>query len=337
MSQSQIRNPAYAAYFADPYCFRHEGIYYAVGTGRDEADACPRTGNVVPMVKSRDLQNWEWVGHVLQQPPEEKGGCFWAPELAIENGTFYMYYHPNGQGKGFHIRCATSKNPEGPYVDIGKPMTDLAQNPFAIDAHAFKDTDGQWYMAYATDFLDYNETTFRGTALVIDRMTSMTSLEGNPQVIMRAHHPWQVFKRDRDMYGKIADWYTLEGATIVKRNGKYYLFYSGGCYENDTYGVDYLVADHPMGPWREVGGALGPQVIRTIPGKVLGPGHNSIITNDAGEDFIIYHAWNHEMTERQLWVDRLNWINGRPIVDRFAAHIEACNRTRNAEPHPVMK
>jgi beta-xylosidase len=328
----QIKNPAYAAYFADPFVFFHDGTYYAVGTGRDEADACPRTGNVVPMVKSRDLQNWQSVGHVLNQPAEEKGGCFWAPEVFHDGKRFHMYYHPNGQGKGFHIRCATSETPEGPYRDVGTPLTDLAKNPFAIDAHAFKDDDGtgggQWYMYYATDFLDYDATTFRGTALVVDRMTSMTSLEGNPKVVMRAHHPWQIFKKNRDMYGKIADWYTLEGATVIKRGGRnnlYYLFYSGGCYENDSYGVDYLVADHPLGPWREVGGAKGPQVIRTIPGKVIGPGHNSIITTPQGEDFIIYHAWNKPMTERELWVDRLEWRDGIPVVGRFADYIAKCN------------
>jgi GH43 family beta-xylosidase len=333
MIPRSIQNPAYAAYFADPFVWFHDGVYYAVGTGRDEADACPRTGNVVPMVKSTDLQNWTSVGHVLQQPPEEKGGCFWAPEVFHDGKLFHMYYHPNGQGKGFHIRCATSENPEGPYRDVGRPLTDLTQNPFAIDAHCFKDDDGtggeQWYMYYATDFLDYDATTFRGTALVVDRMTSMTSLEGNPKLVMRSHHPWQIFKKDRDMYGKIADWYTLEGATVIKRHGKYFLFYSGGCYENDSYGVDYLVADHPLGPWKEVGGgggAKGPQVIRTIPGKVIGPGHNSIITTPDGDDYIIYHAWNHEMTERQLWVDRLDWKNGKPTVERFAGWIEQCNR-----------
>ena len=179
-------------------------------------------------------------------------------------------------------------------------------------------------MYYATDFLDADATTFRGTALVVDRMTSMTALEGNPKVVMRAHWQWQMFKRNRDMYGKVADWYTLEGPTVVKRNAKYYLFYSGGCYENDTYGVDYLVADHPLGPWREVGKEHGPQVIRTVPGTILGPGHNSIVTSPGSADYIVYHAWNKQFTERQLWVDPLEWKADGPRVKRFAGYTGQC-------------
>ena len=118
-------------------------------------------------------------------------------------------------------------------------MTDVAEtNHFAIDSDVFRDDDGQWYLFYATDFYDSDATTFRGTALVIDRMKSMTELEGHPQVVMRAHWQWQIFLRDGLMGGKVADWYTLEGPSVVKRGGRYYCFYSGGNYQNDTYGVD---------------------------------------------------------------------------------------------------
>jgi GH43 family beta-xylosidase len=324
-----FENPVYPAYFADPFCFHHAGVYYAVGTGRDEADACPRTGNVVPMIASTDLHTWRPVGHVLRQPADERGGCFWAPEVAYDPASrrFYLYYHPNGRrGMGFHIRCATSERPDGPYEDVGRPLTDLAQNPFAIDAHAFRDDDGQWYLYYATDFLDITPDAFRGTALVVDRMTSMTALEGNPRVVRRATHAWQVFKRDRDMYGRVADWYTLEGPTVLKRQGKYWLFYSGGCFENDTYGVDVLMADHPLGPWHEPfpeRSAKGPQVVRTIPGKVIGPGHNSVVTTPAGDDVFVYHAWNAAFTERQLWLDPVHWSPEGPRIARFADFIAA--------------
>ncbi|MGN6369000.1 MAG: glycoside hydrolase family 43 protein [Phycisphaerae bacterium] len=328
-----LHNPVFEAYFADPFCFFHDGVFYAVGTGRDEADACPVTGNVVPMVKSVDLQHWRRVGHVLKQTEEERAGCFWAPEVATDGRRFYMYYHPNGKrGLKFHIRCAVADSPEGPYVDTGRPMTDLAKNPFAIDAHAFRDEDGQWYMYYATDFLDVSDKVFRGTALVVDRMKSMTDLEGNPRTVARATHDWQVFKRGRDMYGTVADWYTMEGPTVLKRGGKYWMFYSGGCYEDDTYGVDVLVADHPLGPWREPfpeRSARGPQVVRTIPGRILGPGHNSVVTTPGGVDYFVYHAWDKGFRERQLWVDRLEWTEEGPRIGRFAEWIREQNRVHS--------
>ncbi len=314
----QFVNPVYSQYFADPFCWRHEDTYYAVGTGKREAAGGFTGDTAIPLVKSRDLQHWTSVGNILQVPDEEQGGCFWAPEVAFHDGTFYLYYHPNGNSKGFHIRVATSAHPEGPYIDTGTPLTDVARNPFAIDAHPFRDEDETWYLFYATDFLDFDAHTFRGTALVVDKLHSMTQLEGNPQVVMRAHWPWQCFARNRALGGQVADWYTLEGPTVRKHAGRYYCFYSGGCYEDETYGVDYLVADHVLGPWQEIGQARGPQLMRTVPGEVRGPGHHSLVSSpDGQQDFAVYHAWNPEMTARLMWVDPLLWTPQGPVIERF--------------------
>ena len=100
-----------------------------------------------------------------------------------------------------------------------------ARNDFAIDSDAFIDDDGQAYLFYATDFYDSDATTFRGTALVMDRLDpGMTSLAGEPRTVMRAHWPWQIFERDRLMGGVRADWYTLEGPCVVKRRWPVLLF-----------------------------------------------------------------------------------------------------------------
>ena len=166
------QNPVYRAYLADPFCFYRDGTYYVVGTGKEEADACPLTGKVVPMITSPDLHTWTWHDRVLVPPPEEKAGPFWAPELATDGERFYLYYSPGGTKKGFHLRVAVADHPLGPYADTGTPLTDLATTPFAIDAHAFRDDDGQWYMFYAMDFQDIDAAsrppTYRGTALVVD-------------------------------------------------------------------------------------------------------------------------------------------------------------------------
>jgi len=74
-------NPVLSDYLADPFCFHHEGWYYAVATGKAEAHSPSFDGPcVVPMVKSRDLCTWERVGRVLELPPEPYT-CFWAPEM----------------------------------------------------------------------------------------------------------------------------------------------------------------------------------------------------------------------------------------------------------------
>jgi GH43 family beta-xylosidase len=322
---NSFSNPVYSGYLADPYCWYHDGTYYAVGTGNGRDKTAPN--REVPMIKSHDLQHWEYVGRVMELPPEERGGAVWAPETAFNHGTFYLYYHANGNGKGFRIRVATSTNPAGPYFDTGAPLTEVAKNDFAIDSTTFRDEDGQWYLFYATDFTNHDATTFRGTALVMDRLLDMTRLVGNPVTVMRAHWPWQVYERNRNLRGEVADWYTLEGPAVVKRGSKYYCFYSGGNYQNDSYGVDYLVADTIHGPWTEVGRQRGPQIMRSVPGKIFGPGHNSIVRSPGGErDFIVYHAWNPKRTARQVWVDPLIWTPDGPRVERFRERIEEMNQ-----------
>ena len=100
---------------------------------------------------------------------------------------------------------------------------------------------------------------------------------------------------------------------MCKHNGRYYCFYSGGCWQNDSYGVDYGVADHVMGPYSDSGNENGPRVLKTVPNHVIGPGHNSIIRGPDGEtDYIVYHAWDKKMTMRCMFVDELTWTPEGP-------------------------
>ncbi|MFC3860859.1 family 43 glycosylhydrolase [Deinococcus antarcticus] len=88
------------------------------------------------------------------------------------------------------------------------------------------------------------------------------------------------------------------------------LFYSGGAWTNETYGVGHAVAPHPLGPWREP--QEGPVVLRTQPGELRGPGHNSVVQDEEGRHHIVFHAWNAGATKRQLHVAPLDWPDGRP-------------------------
>jgi GH43 family beta-xylosidase len=114
------------------------------------------------------------------------------------------------------------------------------------------------------------------------------------------------------MYSGVYDWHTLEGPFVKAHEGKYFCFYSGGRWEDETYGVDYAEASHPLGPWTAKK-VEAPRVLRTVPGRVKGPGHNSITTDPSGKsDIFVYHAWDPEMTARRLCLDRLEWTDCGP-------------------------
>jgi len=312
MIKLQYTNPVYPQYFADPFAWQHEGVYYAIGTSDSAPVQRAGTELVFPILRSDDFVTWEYASDGLVRPDHDLGTDFWAPEIAYSGGRFYMYYSVGGGDKGHNLRVAVSEHPAGPYHDTGA-IIDKDVCPFSIDAHPFQDEDGQWYLFYARDFLDENDGYRAGTALVVDRLLSMTELAGDERTVLRAHYDWQLFMAQRDMDGTIWDWHTLEGAFVRKHEGRYYCLYSGGRWEDESYGVDYGVADNILGPYSDAGAENGPRILKTIPGHVRGPGHNSVVTGPDGvTDYIVYHAWDENRTARKLCLDKLIWTSDGP-------------------------
>jgi beta-xylosidase len=307
--------PVFSEYFADPFVWRHRGEYFAIGTGEREATGHP-SEMVFPLLRSNDLVQWERAGRALLRPDHSLGMNFWAPEVAFAEGKFWLYYSVGFGDQQHQLRVATSDTPLGPYQDFDRALIDLSGCPFAIDAHPFCDDDGRWYLYYARDFLDSSHAIRPGTALMVARMKSMTELADPGAVILRAQHDWQRFEQNRAIYGGTYDWHTLEGPFVRKHDGRYYCFYSGGRWENETYGVDYAVADHVLGPYSDEGNEHGPRVLRTVQGELIGPGHNSIVRGLDDEDYLVYHAWDAGMTARRMFIDRLIWTNNGPRCER---------------------
>ncbi len=308
--------PVYEEYFADPFVWQHDGEYLAIGTGEREATGNP-SEMVFPLLRSNNFSKWERVGRALLRPDHSLGMNFWAPEVAFAEGKFWLYYSVGFGDKQHQLRVASSDTPLGPYQDRDSALIDLSCCPFAIDAHPFRDDDGQWYLFYARDFLDCPDGTRPGTALQVARLKSMTELENEGVVVLRAKHDWQRFDSNRAMNGGHYDWHTLEGPFVRKRDGRYYCFYSGGRWENETYGVDYTVAENVLGPYSSEGNESRPRVLRTIPGELIGPGHNSIVRGPDGEDYIVYHAWDVKMTARRMFIDHLVWTSDGPRCERW--------------------
>ncbi len=295
-------NPVYADYFADPFVLLHEGRYYAYGTG----DAVG--GRVFPMLGSPDLVHWEALGGALVPPGA--GAAFWAPEVAARDGRFYLYYSmASREGDETHLlRVAVADAPAGPFIDSGKLL--LPNEGFTIDAHPFCDPrDGRWYLFFAKDFFDDRS----GTALaVVPLNNDMISVAGPVTTVLRASGDWQIYERDRALYGqKFVAWHTLEGPFVRFHDGRYYCFYSGGAWTGPGYGVGVAVADSVLGPYDEP--VSGPCVLRGVSDHIIGPGHNSVVRGPDGEtDFVVYHAWDAAHTARRLCIDPLRWTPDGP-------------------------
>jgi GH43 family beta-xylosidase len=219
-----------------------------------------------------------------------------------------MYYSAASEAgdESHRLRVATAAHPAGPFRDTARVL--LPGAGFSIDAHPFQDPrDGQWYLFFARDFFD--ERVGTGLAAVPLSGDMMTALE-KPRPILRASSDWQIFQRNRTLYGRTwKAWHTVEGPFVLYHNDRYYCLYSGGSWQTMEYGVGFGVADHPLGPYRDEWSASGPTVLRGVPGRVLGTGHCSVVRGpDERREFIIYHAWDAARTARRMCIDPLEWI-----------------------------
>lgn len=311
-------NPVFGSYLADPFVWHAGGNYFAIGTGSSDA-AGQTKGRAFTILQSSDFFTWQFAANALLHPDPALGSSFWAPEVAYHDGRYYLYYSVGHGDKDHRLRVAESESPLGPYSDMGINLVDPAECSFAIDPHPFQDDDGQWYLFYARDFLETSEAR-AGTALVVVKLERMTETTGQGKVVLRARRDWQRFQKDRSMYGKVWDWHTLEGPFVRKHEGRYYCFYSGGRWENESYGVDFGISSNVMGPYSDDGNESGPRVLRTEPGRIIGPGHNSMATGPDGEnEYIVYHAWDREMKMRQMYIDPLVWTPGGPRCIRLGS------------------
>lgn len=297
-------NPVYDLSFPDPFVLKFAGEYWAYCTG------FWHDGRAFGVLRSRDLVNWRALAAGALEPLPGGHPCYWAPEVVYDNGRFLMYYSV-GNETTMVIRVAVADHPAGPFADSGRGLT---TEEFAIDPHVFADEDGTRWLFYATDFLRHTHV---GTGTVVDRMLDPPTLAGEPRPVTRARYDWQVYDPARKEKGGVR-WHTVEGPSVVKYKGRYYEMFSGGNWQNTTYGVSYAVSDRILteGEWEQHADGLRVlPVLRTLPGQVVGPGHNSVVRGpDNRQLFCIYHRWAEGDRGRVMAIDRLNWAGGRMIV-----------------------
>ncbi|MFM9920858.1 glycoside hydrolase family 43 protein [Lacisediminihabitans sp. H27-G8] len=298
-----MRKPVFSGYFADPFLTRFEGKYFAYGTG----DPALSTRGFEALC-SPDLKIWTPIGTVFAGTDPALGDSYWAPEVAFADGQYWMYYSVGHGIAGHHLRVAVADSPFGPFDDTGVNLT--PDETFAIDAHPFRDHNGDRYLFFARDVLDAPRP---GTHLAVKRMITMTDVETATTAVRAPDSDWQIYERSRHMYGRVLNWHTLEGPTVVQQHGRYHLFFSGGSWEGAGYGVSVATASSALGPWTHTPSAQADILSTAITG-LIGPGHNSVTHDPDGAALIAYHAWNPARTRRQMYIDRLIWANGAPVA-----------------------
>lgn len=198
-----------------------------------------------------NIYDWTYRGMVGED--QDATWIAYSPKVVYWNGTFYLYTTPHGQG----LHVLTSDSPLGPFTDVTGRIHDC------IDACIFIDDDGQWYLGHGCDV----------SGIEYHRMASPLEIEEE------AYYPGTVVD------GTDGNYWTETGE-IFKRDGVYFMTYSGNHVANDSYRTlwassDSVLQDYTPGERPLLTGTFG---------ELRGTGCGLVFTGpDLVSDYVVYH------------------------------------------------
>jgi arabinan endo-1,5-alpha-L-arabinosidase len=289
------RNPVFDHEAPDPAVMRDaDGTFYVYTTQSHYGGQLVH----VPVLRSSDLVHWTFLGDAMPTFPRWGGGDTWAPHVfAREDGRYVLYVSVTSKALGImQVATAVAQRPDGPFEPTGRPFLGLADE--TIDPFVLRTSDGGLFFYWSVD------NSIRVRRLAEDGL----SLSGPDQLVL-------------DHVGEEGTGYdsVVEGAWVTEHAGAFYLFSSGDicCGEDAHYAVSVSRSDSPEGPFER--NAANP-VLQAGYG-FFAPGHNSVATDDAGNDWIVYHAMPEGTRTfgRIMLIDRIRWVDGWPVVNDVGA------------------
>jgi regulation of enolase protein 1 (concanavalin A-like superfamily) len=304
--------------YADPAVIRgKDGMWYVYATS-DPLHSGNSPFGLMHIARTSDFVDWEYLGTVFAEATRPEWATatsfLWAPDVRYVNGEYVLYYTvtdtiDEAGPWNFAIGAATAPTPAGPWTDSGGPV--VAPRPDGgggyfntIDPALFVDDDGSRYLYFGG---------FHGGIWVTALDEAGLRAVGEPQQVAHA-----------DRY---------EGAYVEKRDGYYYLTASSAnCCAGPTTGYSVYAgrSTSPTGPFVDHEGYSmldsrvgGTQVIAQNGNRWVGVGHHAFITDQAGQEHILYHgidrnnAWLNEpggVNRRPTLIDRIDWIDGWPVA-----------------------
>lgn len=238
----------------------------------------------LPILHSKDLVNWEIIGHALTKPyfsqnVPSHGNGVWAPCMRYHNGEFYIYWGDPDRG----VYMVKTKNPAGEWE---KPVL-VIKGKGMIDTSPLWDDDGRCYLvngwansrAHFASVLTVRELNAEGTAAISD--------------------PVIVFD------GNGTENRTCEGPKFYKRNGWYWIMCPAG-------GVPtgFQLAMRSKSPY-------GPYEVKKVlaQGKtnINGPHQGGWVHTSQGEDWFM-HFQDKGAYGRVVHLQPVTWRDNWPVM-----------------------
>lgn len=272
------KNPVIYADYSDPDAIRVGDDFYMVSSSFGHFPG-------LPVLHSKDLVNWEIIGHAIQNYPfpefdnPQHGNAIWAPSIRYHNHEFYIYFGDPDRG----VFMTKAQKPEGPW----EPLKLINKITGWIDCCPFWDEDGSAYLVHAfansrcgiKSILSVNKMNPEGTSVVNDGGVLVFNGQQN--------HP------------------TMEGPKLYKRNGYYYIFAPAGGVKPGWQTV--LRSKNILGPYEDK------IVLEQGSTTVNGPHQGAWVTTQTGEDWFL-HFQDRYAYGRIVHLQPMKWENDWPVI-----------------------
>jgi len=301
-------NPVIRWDFADPHVIKaSDGFYYAYSTEHLTYERLA----YIQVARSRDLVDWELLPDAMPEKPEwsDTTRDFWAPGVIQADGRYYMYLSGIRDGtEGMCLGVAISESPAGPFDPEDEPLR-CGDGFVNIDPMPFDDPKtGKRLLYWGSD-----SSPILAQELAEDRVSYAPG--SSPKEL--------IYPSGLQQYEHL-----IEGAFVVYRAPYYYLFYSGDncCVAPVNYAVMVARSRSAMDPFEkkaDATGEFGGSVILQQNDRWEGTGHNSVVRDEEGRDWIFYHAIDPddrynpgtEAPKRPMLMDQIVYRSGWPEIE----------------------
>lgn len=272
-------NPVINADYSDPdVCVAGEDYYLTASS----FNCIPG----LPILHSKDLVNWEIVGHAVKElePKQEfdrpsHGNGIWAPSIRYHNGEFYIYWGDPDYG----VFMVKAKDPAGEW---SKPLC-VIPGKGLIDTTPLWDDDGHCYLvnAYAN-----SRSRFASVIAIRELSADGTKPIGNPVIIYD---------------GNGTESRTCEGPKIYKRDGWYWVMFPAGGVPTGFQVA--MRSKNPFGPYESK------VVLAQGKTKINGPHQGAWVHTKFGEDWFL-HFQDKEAYGRVVHLQPVTWKDNWPVT-----------------------
>jgi beta-xylosidase len=271
LGNGNYKNPLIFADYSDPDVIRVNDDFYMAASS---FNCMPG----IPVLHSRDLVNWDIIGHVYDELPFDKydepahGEGSWAPSIRFYNGLFYVYFCTPHEG----LFMATAKDPAGNWE-----LNHIVNVEMWEDPCPFWDDDGSAYLV---------RSKLRGAVLYLHRMSRDGKVLLDNGIV--------IFQNTENQP-------TLEGPKFLKKDGYYYILAPAGGVSKGWQTV--LRSKNIYGPYEDK------IVLHTGNTNINGPHQGGIVNLKSGQWWFI-HFQSKGAYGRIIHLQPVEWKDDWPLI-----------------------